>query len=48
MMQPIVGVPRINRDPSHEVGQIQDYEGYLILIIALDSIYLNPYDDVSQ
>ena len=29
-------------DPSHKVGQIWDYEGYLILIIALDSIYLNP------
>ena len=33
-------------DPSHEVGQIQDYEGYLILIIALDSIYLDLYDDI--
>ena len=35
-------------DPSHKVGQIQDYEGYLILIIALDSIYLNPYDDIAS
>ena len=35
-------------DLSHKVGQIQDYEGYLILIIALDSIYLNPYDDVAN
>ena len=35
-------------DPSHEVGQIQDYEGYLVFIIALDSIYLNPYDDVAN
>ena len=33
---------------SHKVGQIQDYEGYLILIIALNSIYFNPYDDVAN
>ena len=35
-------------DLSYDVGQIWDYEGYLILIIALDSIYLNPYYDVSN
>ena len=35
-------------DLSHEVGQIWDYEGYLVLIIALDSVYLNPYDDVAN
>ena len=35
-------------DLNHNVGQIWDYEGYLILIIALDSIYLNPYDDVAN
>ena len=33
---------------SCEVGQIWDYEGYLILVIALESIYLNPYDDVAK
>ena len=37
-----------HRDPCHEVGQIPDYEGYLILIITLDSSYLNPYDDVAS
>ena len=37
-----------HRYPSQEAAQIQDYEGYLILIIALDSIYLNPYDDVTN
>ena len=37
-----------HRGPSHKVGQIQDYEGYLILIIALDSISLNPYDDIAN
>ena len=35
-------------DPSCKVGQIWDYEGYLILLIALDSIYLNLYDDVAN
>ena len=35
-------------DPSCEVGQIQDYKGYLILTTALDSIYLNPYDDIAN
>ena len=35
-------------DPSCKVGQIWDYEGYLMLIITLDSIYLNPYDDVAN
>ena len=35
-------------DPSHEVGQIWDYKGCLILTIALDSIYLNPHDDVAN
>ena len=34
--------------PSLKVGQIQDYEGYLMLIIALDSIYLNPYNDIAN
>ena len=35
-----------HRDLSCEVGEIQDYEGYPILIIALDSIYLNLYDNI--
>ena len=35
-------------DPSCKVGQIQDYEGYLILIIALDFMYLNPYEDIAN
>ena len=37
-----------HRDLNHKVGQIWDYEGYLILIIALDSIYLNLYYDVAN
>ena len=28
--------------------KVQDYEGYLIFIIALNSIYLNPDHDVAQ
>ena len=47
MMQPIVGGPRIMGDPSCKVGQIWDYEGYLFLIVALDSIYFNPHDDTA-
>ena len=35
-------------DLSHEGGQVQDNKGYLILIVALDSIYLNPYDDIAN
>ena len=34
-------------EPSYKGGQVQDNEGYLILIIALNSIYLNPYDDIA-
>ena len=37
-----------HRDPSHKVGQIQDYVDYLILIIALDTIYLNMYVDIAN
>ena len=37
-----------HRDLSHKAGQIWDYKGYLIPIIALDSIYLNLYDDVAN
>ena len=36
------------RDPSCKFGQVQDNEGYLILITILDSIYLNPYDDIAN
>ena len=35
-------------DPSHKVGQVWDNESYVILILALDSIYLNLYDDVAN
>ena len=35
-------------DLNCKVGQVWDYKGYLILIIALDSIYLSPYDDVAN
>ena len=35
-------------DLQCKVGQIWDYKGYLILIIALDSIDLNPYDYVAN
>ena len=41
------GGPQDHGDPIHKAGQIQDYQGYLILIIALDSIYLNLYDDIA-
>ena len=48
MMLLIMGVPRITGYPCHIIGQIWDYKGYLIFIIALDSIYLNLYDDVAH
>ena len=35
-------------DPSHKIGQVWDHEGYQIFIVALDSICLNPYDDVAK
>ena len=37
-----------HRDPCHGVGQIQDFQGYLILIITLDSVHLNSYDDIAH
>ena len=42
------GGSRDHRNLSHEAGQVQGYEGYLILIIALDYIYLNLYDDIAN
>ena len=42
-----MGVPRIMGTQTHEVGQIWNYEGCLILI-ALDSIDLNLYDDIAN
>ena len=44
----IVGVPRIMGGLSCQVGPIQDYKFFLILIIALDSIYLNMYNDIAN
>ena len=45
----IVGVPKIMGTcaAKFEVWQIWDCQSYLILIIALDSIHLNPYDNVA-
>ena len=42
------GCSQDHGDLSHKVGKIWNYEGYLILIMALDSIYLNLYDDVAN
>ena len=33
-------------DLSCKARQIQDYQGYLILFIALDSVHLSLYDDI--
>ena len=35
-------------DPSHKIKQFLDNEGYLIFIIALESFYLNPYNDIAK
>ena len=40
--------PQNDGDPCHKVWQVWDYQGYLILIIALDSIHLNPYNIAYQ
>ena len=47
MMLPIMGSSNDHWDSSCKIGQVWDNEGYLILIVALNSIYLNPYDDVA-
>ena len=44
----LLGFQGLHGDLSCEVGQVWDNEGYLILIIALDSIYLNLYDDIAN
>ena len=43
----IVGVPKIIGTLAANL-KIWDHQGYLILIIALDFIHLNPYDDVAH
>ena len=39
--------PQNNRDLQHKIWQVQDYQGYSIFIIALDSVHLNLYDDIA-
>ena len=46
-MQLIVEVPRITGTHATKFD-IWEYQGYLVLIIALDSIHLNPYDDIAK
>ena len=41
------GEPQDSRDPFCEFQLIQDKQGYLVLIIALDSIYLNPGNNIA-
>ena len=48
MMWPIVGVPRITGTQAMKLDKSGDNEGYLILIIALGSIYLNSYNDIAN
>ena len=42
------GSPQDERDPSHKVWQVQDHQGYLVFVITLDSIHLNPYGNVAH
>ena len=39
--------PQNDRDSYHKILQVWDYQGYLVLTIALDSVNLNPYDNVA-
>ena len=48
MMQLIVGVPKIMGTCAANFDKSEDHQGYLILIIALDSIHLKPYDDIAH
>ena len=35
-------------DLCHKTWQVWDHQGYLVFVIALDSIHLNPYDNIAQ
>ena len=43
-----MGGTEVHRNPSHEIGQVWDYKGYLVFIIALDCINLNLYDYIDN
>ena len=47
MMWLIVGVPNITGILATKFDKIWDYQGYLIFIIALDSIHLNLNDNTA-
>ena len=44
----IVGIPKITGTHTAKIGQIQDYQHYLVLTIALDTLYLNLYDYIAH
>ena len=47
MMWLIVVVPKIRGNPFCKLQFIWDYQGYLVFIIALDSIHLNPDNNIA-
>ena len=44
----IVGVPQIIGICAAKIQQVQDYQGYLVLVVALGSFHLNQNDDVAK
>ena len=48
MMQLMVGVPKLIGILSAKLDKSRITRGYLVFIIALDSIYLNPDNNVAQ
>ena len=47
MMQLMVGVHKIMGILSTKFDKSSDYQGYLVFIVALDCIHLNPDNDIA-
>ena len=48
MMWLMVVVPRMTGIPAAKLDKSGIYQGYLVFIISLHSIYLNPNDNIAQ
>ena len=48
MIQLMVGVPRVTGTLDPKAVEYRDDKGYLIFVIALQPLYLNPDDDIAQ
>ena len=47
-MQLMVGVPKVTGILATKLDKSQDCQGYLVFIIALNSVYLNPDDNIAK